>query len=122
MLWSAGRVGWLVHSCPQWPSRIKQDGPLILPKIGDGQCEQAQSFMFVVLPRDSLNTVLQQVKHMKVRPANGVAACPASPRPLLALCSSPLALVPAVNSSNLRLLASLSTTGPGVSHLRCRRV
>lgn len=78
VLWSAGRVGWLVHSCPQWPAPVKQDGPIVLPEIKKGQCYQAQSFLFVVLPRDKLDTVLLQVTHMKVC----LVACPS------AICSA----------------------------------
>ena len=91
VLWSnkgsdSGLVGWLVHSCPQWPNKLEEGAPKKLsevkwePSTREGQGGQAQSFLFVVLPSSKLQTVLGQVKHMKVRApaAEGGSSCKAA--------------------------------------------
>ena len=77
VVWESNWMGWLVHSLPQWPCHDTSSpsglgggggggrGPLLSP-VQDKQTVKGQSFMWVVLPRAQLPTVVRQLQHMQV--------------------------------------------------------
>ncbi len=53
-------VGWLVHSCPSWPSDINP-----VPEIPHSAYTYGQSFVWVLLPIERLNDILRHISLME---------------------------------------------------------
>ena len=68
VLWDGRCVGWLVHSLPCWPchDRSAHSGCARLSPVQPQQTDRGQSFLWLLLPAQSLEAVLAQVQHMQV--------------------------------------------------------
>jgi hypothetical protein len=65
LLWNDTKIGWLIHSVPKYPNKIKLDKEFIIDNISDNQLIYGQSFSYLELDIKELEGILKQLKIME---------------------------------------------------------
>jgi deoxyribonuclease-2 len=65
LLWNNEKIGWLIHSIPKYPNKIKLDKEFKIEDIDEGQLIYGQSFVYIELDIKELNNILMQLKIME---------------------------------------------------------
>jgi len=65
LLWNDNKIGWLIHSVPKYPNKIKLDKEFKIDDIHDNQLIYGQSFTYLELDIKELEGILKQLKIME---------------------------------------------------------
>lgn len=63
--WNANKIGWLIHSCPNWPAQFCP-----IPAIPSSACVYGQSFIYLEFPITMITSILEHLNIMHVHVSN----------------------------------------------------
>jgi deoxyribonuclease-2 len=65
LLWNDKKIGWLIHSVPKYPNKIKLGKEFKIDEIEESQLIYGQSFIYIELDIKELKNILIQLKIME---------------------------------------------------------